>query len=472
MWSKGLGLASHIGALNPSLVADVEVEEASEQIRDVFSYMPDAVENPPANPSLCLPCCVLHPGLCRADPNWGKVMKLVQQFEICLENNKMACCEHLLKFSMDLGLDGDQSSSLYSSWHILGCVAKRPLLHVLGRLQQSSLDSSVLLPDYSSESDDTKKHWTLETSSHHLISSLLRKAQERQVDPVNVDIKVHHLAAVGSLEMPNHFRVSGGPCADFTIGTKLVVSRDKVSLASAPASNTQVQLGFGFVFEPAKQQTSARKRAASAKNRGRGGGADKRTRGRDLASGEPRAEDLDTEGAAPELRELLQGNGGDPESVRLDPVAQKELSVVAKLLEVHDDSEPEPDDRTRPGASASAAQPSSNPAPKRKVFSTTRIGVDGFAMAKRSMVCFNCSQGIEKGDMRFEYYFSTQRPPRSIHRECVAQIKVESMQNSIQWIRDRCAQASGEEAKMLEESLEVLEASFKVHAQGKEAKPS
>lgn len=53
----------------------------------------------------------------------------------------------------------------------------------------------------------------------------------------------------------------------------------------------------------------------------------------------------------------------------------------------------------------------------------SNLGIQCIARVKRNGVkCFHCNGGIDKGDLRFEYVFRLDKPARSIHCFCLAQI--------------------------------------------------
>lgn len=175
-WGSSLGICSHLGALKPELVDDeIEAEHALQQLQSCFgfSYLEDACPNPvDGNPSLFQSCCEKHPGICKSSQFWGKTLKLVQQLEIELENLDVSSSTSSTLISLSISCSKEEyeiAKPLHSSWHMLGCVSKRPLCHILGSLQWKRIvsggaEQSVLVPCYSEAATSSVKHWTLKTS--------------------------------------------------------------------------------------------------------------------------------------------------------------------------------------------------------------------------------------------------------------------------------------------------------------------
>ena len=90
----------------------------------------------------------------------------------------------------------------------------------------------------------------------------------------------------------------------------------------------------------------------------------------------------------------------------------------------------------------------------------TRLGILTISVTKRGGVkCFHCSSSIPKGDFRFEYAHDINKPNRSIHPTCLAQINMGAcMQNSIRTLQKLVTDALSErERSICREALATLQ---------------
>lgn len=55
---------------------------------------------------------------------------------------------------------------------------------------------------------------------------------------------------------------------------------------------------------------------------------------------------------------------------------------------------------------------------------------------KNGIVCYHCGSKLSKGDVRFEYTFAKNRPPRSIHPHCLTQIDGFALNGSINFLEN------------------------------------
>ena len=162
-WKSGLGISNHVAALDPKFVQEIDCEEAVQHIKDAFDYDAQPVKNPDSLPRMFCSCQESHPGLCKADDCFNHVQLAVQQFQQCLEEKKIQGCA-LLKLVVVTEVAQPSSSSSQPSqivpstqWFLLGCVSKRPLCHVLGKLVPHREVSNVVTPDVQEDS------WQLQT---------------------------------------------------------------------------------------------------------------------------------------------------------------------------------------------------------------------------------------------------------------------------------------------------------------------
>lgn len=312
------------------------------------------------------------------------------------------------------------------------------------------------MPAYTEHVAD-KSYWTLKTS-YSVMLSIARQVEQR---PLKIDISVYNYEAVGSLQHPNHFVCSSEPSHCFSIGTSVVVAKTAVSRTINPK---QVELGFGVCISSETKQAqsqgkknesmnTAKMRDVDAKGKQNSGVSD------DVGSNEANVNDA-ADRSSLSTSDKLEAQDPFPIVLeRSDPKAAAELEVVASHLSQHE-MEPEDigkTDKLAPGGAPAPASLSSTSGAKVRRFSST-LGLTGLYQAKRPMVCVACNQKIEKGDYRFEHFFSQQRPPRSIHTECVAQIDRVTIGASITWLQSSMSGRPRFEQMYIQRALEILNA--------------
>lgn len=272
-----------------------------------------------------------------------------------------------------------------------------------------------------------------------------RGESESSESPLQIEVRVHKYSAVGSLAHPNHFVLlqgSGNESRSFFIGTNIVCSRKTTN--RQPTVGT-FNLGFGITFEAkAKehQKTQKRSRPADPKPKATAG---QRKRKQEFISEQ-------TAGGQTAGEQTEPIDIGEPDPTTLSSAAKNEMQIIAKQLSSHkkDIEEPEEED-PKPKKTAEAEAP-------KRIKMSARLGLTDIAVVKRrGMVCLNCSGKIEVGDHRFEYSFSQQRPPRSIHVDCVGQISRASIGPSLQWLREQLNWRRDVDKLYIEGAIQVLQ---------------
>eukprot|EP00435_Cladocopium_sp_Y103_P048169 s714_g14.t1 len=344
VWKSGLGILSHIGALDPSRVSDIDPAEAAAAIGPDFSYDKIPVANPAENPALHRPCCDVYPGCCRRETHWASVMKCVQQLQTGLENKKAATGCTLLKLVLNCG------DSVFRTWHMLGCVSLRPLVHVLGWLTpfQNPDGDRMLVPVYSNKVGPSgSRRWQLHTS-HDLFLDIAKQAAENK-SLMLVEIEIYKYACVGALDVPNHFVPGEAPKDKFSVGHGVVIPKETVVKEPAPKA-TKIDLGFGIVFEDVSKRKAPRP-SGGASGSGRPAVIDltedsdsgkqkaKRKFEPDAATkNRPEPEDFSKLSIEQKVKLL-----SDESATLLSPEAEKELGeVVEEMARLEKESEVEP----------------------------------------------------------------------------------------------------------------------------------
>ena len=487
-WKSGLGISSHVGALAPDLVQDVEHVTAAEEMRPFFDYIEEEDPNPNVNPVLFQSCLDRFGGCCRSLPTWSVTMKLVQQLDIGMENNKVtSCCLMSLSVRGNLASSSSSSSSakeMKNSWYMIGSICKKPLCHVLGEVEHyNRITANVCILVFcvteftGPAAPEAIRHWKLATS-HEVLNQFADSANMNDKLPtLIIDVGLHHFQCVGSLRHPNHFEYDPHPFSSFSIGPSIVLSRTQKR--AEDQTNTRVTFGFaGLVFDAAKpSQTKAgprSKQAASSDAKSRCPKAKAKSQGKKEKQ-RTQEKDNETEAEGPPESENAENKHAfvdDPNPVELPPAAENELQNVLASLAAHanessrvaDEAEAEQlPEETKENPKEKDAEAQSQPEAFERPFFYIRKGLSDLSVSKRHMVCYNCGHRIEKGNWRFEYHYSEYKPPRSVHPDCVGQICKDSIEQSLDWLDEKkkafADTRSGREAiPLIERAVAVLSA--------------
>ncbi|CAE7402771.1 unnamed protein product [Symbiodinium sp. CCMP2592] len=127
VWTCGLGLQNHHSPLRPELVRDLDRAGLAECCRETFGYDAEMLRNPPGKlPTFCRSCLWAHGGICEKQACFAEVGRLVHQLDTGLQSKHVATSLLVLKLR--------EENTEHTQWFFLGCVCRRPLLHVLARL--------------------------------------------------------------------------------------------------------------------------------------------------------------------------------------------------------------------------------------------------------------------------------------------------------------------------------------------------
>ena len=458
VWNTGLGIGDHVSALKPSLVQSVDPESS---VMTAFDYLPVAAPNPAEMPHIFCSCAELHPGVCKGETGlFAEVVTMVQQFQRCLEVHKI---QGVSLFSLQLDSSSLPSSSSPSGdileplWLLMGCVSKRPLSHVMGRLVAHRHVADVLTPAVADSL------WQLQTL-HGILREISKKvlAQGAELRELRIKCRYHSFDTVGSNDAPNHFR-SRSTLATFEIGPEEAF----VAKPSRQVVRSFMPLGISLSLEK-----------ASGRGRGRGRGSGREATSKPKSSektdksvpsvsvaaetaGEPQ-EDSSPEdgeppiaGAAEFALQRMQKHDATPLAVEhLSAELEQEVAAAAWTV-ANQQGDMDADDRDEPNvhseiaqlaqarhrdADASAASSSTGGAQavatagRGELPFNTRLGLTGCSILQRRTGCYVCKQVINKGDYRMEYAFAAKKPPRSLHPECASGIAAETFAASLDWL--------------------------------------
>ena len=126
VWTCGLGLQNHHSPLRPELVRDLDRAELADCYRATFGYDGEMLRNPGKLPTFCRSCMWAHGGIYENQPCFAEAMRLVHQLDTGLHSKHVATSLLVIKLQ--------EENTGQTQWFFLGCVCRRPLLHVLARL--------------------------------------------------------------------------------------------------------------------------------------------------------------------------------------------------------------------------------------------------------------------------------------------------------------------------------------------------
>ena len=435
VWQTGLALSDHISALRANLVQHLDHGDSH---LDAFDYMPHMECNPAELPHMFSCCAEAHAGICKSqDRFFSAVETMCRQFQRAMEVHKLQV-PVMFRVLVDTASSSSSRDGSSPTWLLLGCVGKRPLCHVFGKLVQHATVADVVTPLVEDSS------WALQTLRAFLVdvagSSV---APGVALDGVKLAWSCYKYTPIGSFPAPNHFRVRRQESlADFQVGPSVSF------LTAKPQTNrVEVSLPFGIKFPQAPRAGRAKAKAGAASKTKRkaqptAGGEEAPQEGCEAGEG-LLPEDNETgpseaSVAAFVFRCMHDDNPVIPET--LPEVAGHEAVAAAKsAADHHLDADIEIDTASMGGAAQAVVQAASPvieqpPPPVRGSHFNKALGITDCAVAQRKMVCYICNMPIHKGDHRMVYAYSYKKPPRSLHPECVGQVDVGTVASSKAWL--------------------------------------
>ena len=163
----------------------------------------------------------------------------------------------------------------------------------------------------------------------------------------------------------------------------------------------------------------------------------------------------------------------------LSPAAQSELDRALALdLHAQQTADIDIDEQVEPSSSSSKRVPAktsaasslapepeaeddaeaaeSRPAAKAKY--SAQLGIeDLLPVQRRGVRCAHCRAAVAKGTLRFSVCYKLDKPPRSIHTDCLFQLPAECIKGSISFLQKRLAMPlSDAEHEVCTGALETL----------------
>lgn len=483
-WASGLGISSCVAALRPDLVQPVDHETAASKLKPGFGYDKDPTPNKENVTPLFRSCVELHPGVCRSDALFEKVVFMVHQMKAHFDVNDISVPALFQVEACTPTSNALQPlASRTKNWYMLGSIRKRPVCHILAKyIPLQSVPNSV-----APELDPSSGSFRL-VSSYEITLSCLELAKRETEDWENMQVRLRRLDfnIVEGCKVPNHIVVTGeGEC--FCIGPNLEVP---TATKRKPAPT---KMRFGLTTSR-KDQGCKRKRTEPSKSKntaaadldlpdfgfglyGDGSG--------DNADGNNDDDDQDIINRVIGKKEVVEEAYDDAFPAKLNLMQFKELKKAVEACRgaEQDDQDVEEEDRSGSTSSSkssrrrtqnssraesnilassskaecqqSGPEEDSQTQPQvRGVHFNKRCGILSMNVVKRKSTCFLCKQNLGKGETRFQISTSLKRPEQSAHPGCVSQIPPFIYQPSMEWIESELQRPglTTEEFRILQEA--------------------
>ena len=170
VWRKGLGIWDHVSALRKEHVMS-SAEDIETLFQNIFAYDGKIIlnEQMPSYQQSCISC---GGGVCRQHALYHDVSRVVSQFDgILLQQKLVMSRPALVAITPDSTGDVEPSEA---TWMIMGCVGRRPIVHIVMILWKSDANSFQL----SMENGRPKI-----TTLHRAALSMLRKYEASGGNP-------------------------------------------------------------------------------------------------------------------------------------------------------------------------------------------------------------------------------------------------------------------------------------------------
>eukprot|EP00439_Symbiodinium_sp_Y106_P065793 s1996_g10.t1 len=434
-WEQELGIWEHSAALRGSLVKIPADQRGFDAMRaeydQLFSYDSEVLANPTNTPTFMRPCATTQAGTCIKDEHHEEYVALVGQFDAGL--GKLGGSPLLLQL---LATDGVEH------WHALGGVCKRPLCHTVVGLYCSGNSLRMSL-----------RNGMLHVCSMHQV--------------------FRNMLAI--------FCAAGGSVTEFRAEVRiyddlLIDKSDSTQFGMERPSSLVAEFGIGF--KPEADAVADRAKSSSVAPR-LPFGMSLLVEPKKRAKKPQQTDDQQCDASEVSGKGQKEASAEEAWPTVLSPEAQTELdrALAADLAAREDDL---PENQNKPAAASSASSSSAimpvaasdpNLPPEHASQSTQstyfqqELGISDLAPAKRKGVkCFHCEDPIDKGQYRHSaeasLAFSRSKPHRSIHLQCLVQLREEFVVNSIRFLERRMidGRLPAVELQICQEALHTLRA--------------
>lgn len=471
-WSTGLKIKSGVGALDPKLVLEMSHEEAAASLKEHFSFDKNAVENPDTMPSMFRSCQEVTPGICRNDPNFALVLKMVEQLQSHISTSKIST-PALFRVQAELVLPSASSSGAQPdpqrtdvNWYMLGTIRKRNICHIFVKYQSLMEVAGAVVPEV------IDGCFTFLTSFEIFVDAVEWAQSVGQLESLKVKFRLMDYVLVGHDNHPNYAQMIDGDLGTdvcFCLGP----GEQKATIARTPAPKPPLR--FGLTLKP-----TTKKRGVKRKQPG-GDAVDLP----DLDLNEP------DEGCNVAEAEPCQIGGNESDDdlglghdeafpTKLSLQQFKELKATVKALANIEEHEDDPEDGQRHSESRKASTQKNkkqksdvekeNPEQGKDTRATSssffhkKLGLLSLKPVQRKLQCYICHQPVLKGDYRFEVVHHISKPEKSAHPECLGQMDPGLFQPAMEWLRCHIDSSCDLERAIMTETLNRLQCSSQLQA--------
>ena len=443
VWDYGLGLGNMVGALRPEFVDNsLDYKTATERLKQYFEYDEKILDNPIVSPKLFRSCQERHPGLCDSHSHASFIYEMAENLQKHLDHLKVdlpALCSMKFRLLSGGASSSDEKPLFFNTWYMLGCISKRPLCHIFAVLDRFN-DSVNNSDGLAFQIDNHTQIFELCTSFSVLVAAVEQAlAHKCVVEEMAFNFSVHEFEICTYTEHPN--LVFPGSClSDFWIGKDYPLPIQ--SRSQKQKEHVELPFGLETSVKPQKKRTLTRSKVIQEDELDMGGViSQKKSASTDRKKKQLASSDNTTADAEEDASAVLTA------------AQQHQLEIAiaaAKGVE---------EDEALIAEEKNAQQMKASRAGSKASFFHTRTGIISLQGAKRNMVCYFCTCQISKGTLRFEYVFSKSRPQRSIHTECVSQMKpkTDEIIDSLRWLKEKQFEKLGSlEASAVDQALKTL----------------
>ena len=304
--------------------------------------------------------------------------------------------------------------------YFLGALCKKPLVHVLARAIEANRHIFCFVPK-GTEAESIPEFMT----SHQLFQSLLEmhsrcdgglELTDFQVDVLSSSFP-HHWRSVEHLEVralhvTATFVISGAPQTQ-TAGSR----REKEAPISLP---------FGLQPRPKhpKPKHGKQRQAGQGRSQQKGPAKARRRSVQSVhsSSSSSSSSSLDLRPSTTPGPSGSSSDAGDSDlnaaDAGVEVMAAPTATAVLEQQVVEREFELFLETRQQKAAAAERYA-TTGEAPKGSYF-VQAVGFEAASIAPSSRaICYHCNQKIDKGTIRFSYFYSTKKPSRSIHEACI-----------------------------------------------------
>eukprot|EP00434_Breviolum_minutum_P028888 symbB.v1.2.025551.t2/scaffold2488.1/size77878/2 len=232
-------------------------EEAAASLKEHFSFDKNAVENPDTMPSMFRSCQEVTPGICRNDPNFALVLKMVEQLQSHVSTSKIST-PALFRMQAELVLPSASSSGAQPdpqrtdvNWYMLGTIRKRNICHIFVKYQSLMEVAGAVVPEV------IDGCFTFLTSFEILVDAVEWAQSVGQLESLKVKFRLMDYVLVGHDNHPNYAQMIDGDLGTdvcFCLGP----GEQKATIARTPAPKPPLR--FGLTLKPTTKKRGVKRK--------------------------------------------------------------------------------------------------------------------------------------------------------------------------------------------------------------------